>query len=188
MTTCDHVVFIGQSRLSPYKATKGKKYVCENCYELVHLRTNAKKKIFAVYPDLYCTSNLKFKGEQKCKAALLNIGVKELVQEFKFFDLPGKCYDFKFKYEGDDYILEFDGDQHFKFVDMYHKSLLCLEIQKANDIKYTKEAIQRNHKIIRINYAQLNFIEEHVRNALHMKQQFYLSDPTVYSHFSFLIS
>lgn len=182
--TCDHCVFIKGSRLSPYKAEKGKLYVCELCYSLLRTRTNGKKITFVKCPDLYKNPLAPvFKGEQKCKAALLNIGVNELVNEFFFQDLPQKRYDFKFKYDGHEYILEFDGDQHFKFVPCFHKSELCLEIQKSNDIKYTREALKRGVKIIRIDIGQLDHLEYHIINALRSKSEFYLSNAALYKHF-----
>lgn len=63
-------------------------------------------------------------------------------------------------------MLEYDGEQHFRYSSYFHKTVENFEIRKKQDIRYTLEAIKSDYKMIRIDYTQYKLIEQHIINAL----------------------
>jgi len=96
--------------------------------------------------------------------------------------LPDRYYDFSFIYEGIWYIIEFDGEQHFKFTPFFHREETKFQEKQQIDITKTLAAINAGYKVIRIDHTQINNIGTHIDEALRLKQSLYVSTPKLYSH------
>jgi very-short-patch-repair endonuclease len=119
------------------------------------------------------------RGERKCKEALKNLGI-EFTQQAQIASLKRKYFDFSFSYEKQNYILEYDGAQHFK-ENSYFK-LKLKTIQKRDIIK-TNAALSEGYRIIRIDYkVKLENIETLLNKVLNanLKWDLWVSNYKLY--------
>lgn len=92
-------------------------------------------------------------------------------------------YDFYLSYNNISYILEYDGEQHFKYIPHFHGDSEDGLIKRKNiDIEKTQCALAAGYSFIRIDYTQKNNIEYHLRTALNSQQKLYCSTNTLYQH------
>lgn len=80
-----------------------------------------------------------------CRALLNQLPVDEYIFEFNDKWTKRKRYDAYFKYNDNKYLLEFDGDQHFK-----DSSWGTKEFQESNDLLKNKLASDNGYEVIRI--------------------------------------
>lgn len=130
---------------------------------------------------------------QWCKQCGSSIGEREIRKVFRDFNipfqpqvtlqmLPRRKYDFYFEYNAKRYLIEFDGEQHFRFVRKYHKTKAkFLENQLVDRIK-TYAAWNSGYHFIRIDCGQIDYIRHHIINAINSGVVVYLSDPQMYSY------
>jgi len=90
--------------------------------------------------------------------------------------LPKKRYDFVFN----NYILEFDGQQHFYYCNYFHKTIDEFECRQETDILKTKVAIESGYNVIRIDYENIFNIKEIIKQAIDSKKKLYVSDENKY--------
>ena len=109
------------------------------------------------------------KGEKSTRLVLDKLGLN-YTREVSFSFLPTRKYDFCFGYNGNNFIIEYDGDQHFKYSSLFHGSVDEFDRRKHADIIKTYYAINNNCKIIRISYKEKNNIEGHIIYAISMIQ------------------
>jgi len=73
--------------------------------------------------------------------------------------------------------VEFDGEQHFKFVKRWHKTQEGFKIQQLKDKIKNDYCEKNNIKLIRIPYTEFDNIEELLDNELNIKTKiFYIND------------
>ncbi len=100
------------------------------------------------------------------------------------FDEQKWRYDFSFNHNEIQYILEYDGIQHFQFTEYFQATEEVFKEKQTRDVDKTKLAIKHNCKVIRIDYTQINNIEEHIKNGIDDKSNLYLSSPDMYEWLS----
>ena len=121
------------------------------------------------------------KGERACLNYLLSNNII-FEEQFKILELGLKKFDFMIEFNESKYIIEFDGEQHFKFVQHFHKlPNVFIKLQEI-DILKTVIAIKNGYNFIRIDYKQINNVDFHISQALKLKQIFYFSTPELYTH------
>lgn len=118
------------------------------------------------------------KGEIKCSEILDSFNISYLCQ-YTLSSLPRKRYDFMFIFNNKNYILEYDGKQHFIEAPCFRKSL---KETQERDIVKTKVALQENYTMIRIDYTQINNIQYHICKAIQENNSIYYSIPELYSY------
>jgi len=97
-------------------------------------------------------------------------------------ELPDYRYDFMVEYNGKKYIVEFDGYQHFMFVDYFHKDMEAY-YRKRNIDKLKQNAVLKDGmNVIRIDYSHLFQARERLYEALSLQQQIYYAIPSLYSY------
>ena len=71
-------------------------------------------------------------------------------------------------------MIEYDGIQHFNFVDIWHKTLEGFEDKKGVDVCKTLDAHHAGYKLIRIDYKVTNSVSitEIINNAIKQKELF----------------
>lgn len=119
------------------------------------------------------------KGELKC---LKYLQVNKIIFEEQF-SLPGnykRKYDFMIEHDGDKFLLEFDGLQHFEFIEYFNKTLVNFNYRQEIDIQKTKDGICDGYKIIRIDYKEIDNIQYHLDIALEQKNKTYFSNHDLY--------
>lgn len=126
----------------------------------------------------YCNMSV---GENAILNILLKWGINPIVQA-TIPPLSNKPYDFVFTYAGKSYIVEFDGAQHFKFIPFFHDNEAGFRNRQEIDIEKTNHAIRSGYYVIRIDYTQLDCIEQHIITALNSSDRIYLSTPIIYEH------
>jgi hypothetical protein len=123
-----------------------------------------------------CTTSY---GELACEDTLRKLDIPFLSQ-FKL--ISTRRYDFQFNYNNINYLVEFDGSQHFKR--WRNESESDFRYRQNKDIEKTHTAILHNFFMIRIDYTYINRVEQCLLEAFECQKQgakFYLSSPDMYS-------
>lgn len=129
-------------------------------------RLGCKSKIPVICNKCACEWECnKSRGEIKCANYLQSIGIN-FEPQGKITTLPTKRYDFKFFYLGKWFLLEYDGIQHFKYINYFNKNVEGFIQRPQIDILKTKMAIQEGYTIIRIDYSNMSNAEIHINKAL----------------------
>lgn len=105
-----------------------------------------------------CTDGLSYPNKI-CRALLLQLPLDDY--EFEYIDkwTNGKRYDARFKFNDNQYLLEFDGGQHF-----IDSSWSTKEEQEENDRVKDELAYENGYILIRINCATSDF--EYIKNNI----------------------
>ena len=119
------------------------------------------------------------KGELVCSKHLENLNI-EYEPEYRLNSIKSKRYDFYFEYNGKQYLLEYDGIQHFEFISHFHRTLDEFHQRQEVDIMKTKTALKYGYNIIRIDYTNLDKVDEHLDKALQGDNKEYYSDSNMY--------
>jgi very-short-patch-repair endonuclease len=120
------------------------------------------------------------KGEAAIASILDKLGIKYIMQA-RVNSPHFRRFDFKFKYKGKRYILEYDGIQHFINSRIFAAGI---EEQHEIDIEKTNAAIDEGYIIIRIDYTvKFKNLEHEVLAALNCPLEFdlYCSTPSMYT-------
>lgn len=128
----------------------------------------------------WCPICKESKGELNVVKVLQSMDI-EFVRQAKLRSIPRKMYDFSFVVGDNNFLLEFDGIQHFEYEHFFHK---CEEdfLYKQNiDRIKTYIALKEGYKVIRIDDKSINHVERHICNALEQEDgNLYLSKPEKY--------
>lgn len=127
----------------------------------------------------WCPRCKESKGEKETITALNELGIN-YETESRLACTGKKKYDFYFYFEGNCYFLEFDGIQHFKKNDFFHKTDCEFEYRQNVDRLKTYVALNLGYKVIRIDYCSVDRIKEIIVEALNSERDLYLSDPNMY--------
>ena len=107
------------------------------------------------------------KIERECKSYLEDNNI-EFIEEFRFSNLQNRRFDFVFQYNNKKYVLETDGEQHFK-CGWWHKSEEdFLEKQNIDKLK-TLIAVNNGFNIIRFYSDDKTTIKEILNYFLNLK-------------------
>lgn len=141
-------------------------FVCTKCgASSFRIPTNVKD-----FNDCHCMacSEERYKGEKAIRELLEAFDVP-FEKQYKFEDcrLQNKLpFDFAiFKPDSDDIValIEYDGEQHFKFIPMWHGDEEGFELQKRRDEIKNGYCLMHNIPLIRIPYTEFDHIEEILR-------------------------
>lgn len=77
-------------------------------------------------------------------------------------------YDFVFITDGIKCFLEFDGIQHFEYIEFFHGTEDYFKHRQYNDILKSKHGIENGH-LIRIDYTCMDNIEGIIKEALALR-------------------
>ena len=121
------------------------------------------------------------KGELECQRILRDLNIN-FEPQFKFDEHLRKGYDFNFRYDEQEYLLEFDGEQHFKHSNLYHREGKTLQKQQDNDCFYSHFALSKGYRLIRIDYNQIDYIQHHLEQAFKSYYDVYFSTSNMYVH------
>lgn len=121
------------------------------------------------------------KGELECERILKELNI-DFHPQFTFEEHPHKGYDFCFKYQEQDYLLEFDGEQHFIYANRFHREGRDLKKQQDTDCFYSHLALSKRYRLIRIDYKQINNIQYHLEQAFQSVYDVYFSNSEMYLH------
>lgn len=122
------------------------------------------------------------KGENLVVKSLDLLGLKYISQ----YKLPGKSfrYDFATGINLINTVIEWDGIQHFKFNDLFHKTTENFIYGQNCDREKTKDIINLGCKIIRIDYKcgnkSIEEIAQFIYLSLQSNNQLILSNPDMY--------
>ena len=105
--------------------------------------------------------------------------IKELLEYPKKLE---KQIDFMIEHNELKYVIEFDGAQHFKFVEYFHKLENTFIERQEIDILKTITALKCGYNVIRIDYKQINNVDFHISEALKLENKIYFSTPELYKH------
>lgn len=128
-----------------------------------------------------CTNCNSSKGEVQCEKVLKEMGIS-FESQYHIAQYNSKGYDYMFSYNDENYILEFDGKQHFTRVNFFQRTDEAFREQQSRDMIYTKRALDSNFSVIRIDYTQIDKVGFHIQQALDSQNRLYLSTQTLYQH------
>ncbi len=104
-------------------------------------------------------SKLESYGERKIRLFLESKNIPH--ESEKIFDwLPRKRYDFFIAHNDKVFIIEYDGIQHFQYVEFFHGTPNEFQRKQNVDITKTSEALKRGYYFIRIAYSDIAMTEE----------------------------
>lgn len=142
-----------------------------------------------------CKHDILLKSCEKCKETKTykSIYMQKTINILEYFNIKYELeyriegqnrfsYDIYLKYEGRNYLIEVDGEQHFERNSFFHKTKRDFEQQQYRDLKKTKLAINNGYIICRIAYSDINNIKEHILHILNTKDTFYFSDDNKYNY------
>ncbi len=93
----------------------------------------------------------------------------------------GYKYDGNLKYLSRNRLYEFDGKQHFEYIEFFNKTEENFQYRREIDIIKTVEALEAGYQLIRIDYTQKKNIKEHLEKALKSSDKLYVSSPEMYT-------
>jgi hypothetical protein len=128
-----------------------------------------------------CPLCSKSKGEQVVSKILTDLGI-QFISEYKHHLLPTKRYDFYFHYNGKNFLIEYDGLQHFQDVAFFNKKVSFEQKQEIDRIK-TYVALYTQYILIRISYNNdtEESIKDHIIEGI-KSDSYYYSDPELYEY------
>lgn len=130
------------------------------------------------------SSSIESKGAKNCRKYLVDNEIT-YTAEFKISEyLPNRRYDFMFIHNGYKWILEFDGDQHFKKCSWHDDDEDFIFNQEVDKIK-NNVALLNGFNIIRIHDKDEKYIKDMLDFLLNLKlmrQILFFSDDLLYSH------
>ena len=171
----------GNIRKSTNEFRKEVEIIGEGEYELVgeYVRKSEKTiflhkvcgKTFEMSPDKFtqghrCTNCVESKGEARVRKVLTDLKL-DFATQYRFNDCRGKKYplpfDFAvFKNGNLIFLIEYDGEQHFKPINFKgvsdEKALISHQLTKNNDLIKNEYCKNKNIKLIRIPYYEYNNI------------------------------
>jgi len=133
-----------------------------------------------IYGKSGCSGCVSSKGEAECTKILASLEI-EFSQEYRLENYR-KFYDFHFVHNSKEYLLEYDGVQHFKYSKYFHRSTDDFYGHQDVDISKTKTALENGFVLIRIDYTQLENIEYHINQALEYGFSLYVSNEEMYDY------
>lgn len=127
----------------------------------------------------WCPRCRESKGEQEVSKVLDDLSINYTTQ----YRLPGTGLRFDFMvYIGEDRVLiEYDGEQHFRFSDFFHNDETHFQYSQERDITKTLWALENGIPLIRIAYTQFDQIKD-IISAQVYQRNLYLSDQEIYSY------
>lgn len=122
-------------------------------------------------------------GEARCGDLLIGMGLQPISQ-YRIQLLPDYRFDYHFIYQEREYLLEFDGQQHFEFTSWFHRTQRSFENKRQRDFLKSAVALMSGYYLIRIAYNDLNCAEKIIKQALQGKKRLYFSNPRMYEYFT----
>ena len=126
-------------------------------------------------------------SESRGERAVREYLVKKALEydiEVTFDWYPNGRYDFSFSYEGRNFLVEFDGGQHFSYVHYFHKTEDRFNEARQRDINKTIAAIDNGYYLIRIADTDIfdidDIIEEFIESP-ELSERLLVSDYEKYS-------
>ena len=148
---------------------------CNKCFKMF-----SQKAITHAIMGTGCPHCNRSKGELQCIFTFEKYGITYR-EQFNIENTNGRRFDFIFSYNNRQFLLEYDGLQHFSPHYRWYREEGAFEKARERDIVKTKDALSNNYTLIRIDYTQLNNVESHIINGINSTTQLYLSDPVLYS-------
>ena len=91
--------------------------------------------------------------------------------------------DFVFEYKKRNYVVEFDGIQHFKHTPYFHRTVAEFERGQQRDKEKQNLALELGYIVIRIDYSEEKNIDSHLKKAMKLKKTtYYVSRPDLYRY------
>jgi hypothetical protein len=109
------------------------------------------------------------KGERAVRLYLEKTEVQH-EKEKSFEWMPYKKYDFYIECGELNYLIEFDGIQHFEFSSFFHGDEITFSKRRKTDIEKTAAALNNNFLLLRISHKDIDNIEEIIDQFLNNPQ------------------
>lgn len=126
----------------------------------------------------WCPVCCKSRGERTISELLTKWQIK-YQEEYVLDTLPNRRFDIQFEYQGVNYLVEFDGIQHFESIPFFDKRR-NLEERRTSDILKTYTALTLGYKLIRIDHTKNDEIEKQLIGGIYTPLKLYLSTPSMY--------
>lgn len=151
--------------LSEYKTAS--KIVTVKC-EKGHIWDTKPKSMLAA--KSWCPICNISKGEELVEKTLKQMGIS-FQREVKFEITKGRKYDFHFVVNGRNYLLEYDGAQHFRFSEFFNKTEEDYIYRRNIDRIKTYAALDMGYMLIRIDYTSIKHVPFIIEEALKIGEE-----------------
>lgn len=122
-------------------------------------------------------------GEAFCGKILKEKGLKGIIPQYRIKPLPRYMFDYYFTYQEREYLLEFDGQQHFRFTTWFHRSEKDFEKRRKRDLLKTSVALNSGYYVIRIAYCDLPRVDDILEKAFESHDKLTLSNNKTYAYY-----
>ena len=124
----------------------------------------------------YCNQS---RGERAVMTILNKMGIV-FIPQWRHPKLTNRRYDFRFDYNGYQYIIEYDGGQHFESIEFFDKQRTLEERQEIDKLK-THIACGTGYKLIRLDFTLSELdLESHIMTGLTSGESLYVSNMELY--------
>ena len=177
--------FKGYIKLVKIVDERGGKIIGIYIYAYVLIELECKKghqwfsKPAHIFDNHWCPACWESAGERIVQEILTELDIKA-EKEYRHPTLPRSRYDFHFYYESQEFLLEFDGKQHFDLYEMFTKTEEDLLYIHHRDKLKTLVTLHHRITIIRIDYTQMGKIREHLIKGIECPKLCYYSTPKLY--------
>lgn len=120
-------------------------------------------------------------GEAYCGNLLRELDLNPTSQ-YSIPLLPKYRFDYHFVYQDREYLLEFDGKQHFEFTRWFHRSPRSFHNKQERDFLKSTVALMSGYHLIRVAYNDLPRCGDFLRDALQGEGRLYLSNNNMYQY------
>ena len=160
-----------------------KKYIkipiqCKTCNKFWY--TTIQNHVYGGAKCPYCSKSIS-KGEITIANYLDKYNIPYETQ-FVIPSLSNNKYDFYVRHNSKCYLIEFDGEQHFKMVPYFHKNIEAFNKRQYMDKLKTFMAIDANYTIIRIAYKESNNIDKCLDEAFKSNEKIILFPKNIYDY------
>lgn len=150
--------------------------ICTTCKKIFHPLVCDHLNNHAGCPD--CRRRVST-GERVCAKILDALGIA-YQREARLIPGTRLRFDFIFTYQGQQYILEYDGLQHFKMKPIVHASIADFQKQRARDIEKAVWALTHGYKMVRCYGRSLNNMKKFISQALNKTDNLVVENETKY--------
>lgn len=131
--------------------------------------------------NCWCPTCKASHGERTVRQILERHNIKFTVQK-EHPSLLGYRFDFYFLHNGKEFYLEYDGEQHFRWIDFFCKTEEAYQHRRDVDVLKSHTVITNNGYLIRLDYTLADEeLESHILTALNGTTKLYVSNKDMYA-------
>jgi hypothetical protein len=155
-------------------------FICENKHGFL----SALSHITNLKNNTWCPYCKESKGEKQISEYLIDKNIEYTTQKtfHNLINVNQLKYDLYFIFNDIKHVIEFDGKQHFEFIEYFHKEEINFLERQEIDLIKTQYCLNNSMRLLRISYDCMDNIPNIIDNFLQSDMQFMTSNDELYEH------